>query len=146
MELPIAGTTLHIDDDRIDGTIEQKLEQYLAGERVVFDEKIDFSGFTDFQKRVFWALRHIPYGETVTYSKIAGFCAYAETRESFEYAELAECPENPSYARAIGNACGVNPVPVVVPCHRVVAKNGLGGYTGGIEAKKALLQLEDAHI
>lgn len=130
MDLSITGTTLTIDEDRIAAdsrVIKRKLERYLAGERIIFDEPTDFSGFTGFQKRVLGELRTITYGETIT------------------YAELAKRIGNPGAVRAVGNACGVNPAPIVVPCHRVVAKNGLGGYAGGVDVKKKLLELEDSH-
>lgn len=124
MQLNIADTTFIIDDQRIDADISAKLKHYMAGERVIFDEEIDLSDLTAFQQRVLNAIRAVPYSETIT------------------YAELAERIGNPDATRAAGSACGVNPVPVVIPCHRVVAKNGLGGYAEGVAAKKVLLELE----
>lgn len=66
MQVTVADTAVAIDADRVDGTIERKLEQYLAGGRVVFDEDVDFSALTDFQQRVLREIRAIPYGDTIT--------------------------------------------------------------------------------
>ncbi len=79
---------------------------------------------TDFQKRVWQQISTIPYGSTITYQRLA---------------ELAGSPRG---FRAAGMACGANPVALFIPCHRVVAQNGLGGFAGGIAVKKALLALE----
>ncbi|MDD3182089.1 MAG: methylated-DNA--[protein]-cysteine S-methyltransferase [Alphaproteobacteria bacterium] len=79
---------------------------------------------TDFQHRVWSALLDIPAGETVTYG------------------ELAARIGKPKAARAVGTALGANPIPLLIPCHRVVASTGLGGFTGGLPLKKALLQSE----
>ena len=79
---------------------------------------------TDFQHRVWSALLDIPTGQTVTYG------------------ELAARIGKPKAARAVGTALGANPVPFFVPCHRVVAANGLGGFTGGLDIKKRLLSIE----
>lgn len=81
---------------------------------------------TDFQHRVWAALLDIPAGQTVTYG------------------ELAARIGKPKAARAVGTALGANPVPLLVPCHRVLASNGLGGYTGGLDVKKRLLAAEKA--
>ncbi len=124
--LTIADTTLTIETGRVEGDVEQKIEQYMRGERVVFDEPVDLSDFTEFQQRVLGAIRSIPYGETVTYAALA---------------EMAGTSTDPP-VRAAANACGANPVPVVIPCHRVVAKNGMGGYRYGRDVKQALLDLE----
>jgi methylated-DNA-[protein]-cysteine S-methyltransferase len=103
-----------------------QIEEYFDGRRTEFDVKLDLRG-TDFQKRVWEALRRIPYGQTRTYGELAR--------------ELGL--ENG--ARAVGGACAANPAPVVVPCHRVVAGGGdLGGYSGGLERKKQLLSLEQS--
>lgn len=128
MQLTIAGATLTIEDHRIDSDISTALEQYMSGERVVFNQEIDISDLTGFQQHVLNEIRQVPYGETVT------------------YAELAESIEKPRAYRAVANACGVNPVPIVIPCHRVVATNTLGGYSSGVEIKKELLMLEGMTI
>ncbi len=87
---------------------------------------LDLSRGSAFQQRVWEALCTIPFGETRTYG------------------DVAQNIGQPRAARAVGQACGLNPLAIVVPCHRVTAQNGkLGGYTGGIEIKKALLALEE---
>ncbi|HET6737792.1 MAG TPA: methylated-DNA--[protein]-cysteine S-methyltransferase [Kribbella sp.] len=102
-----------------------QLEDYLAGQRVGFDLPVRLNGDA-FQRRVWAVLEEIPYGETTTYGEIA--------------ARLGE----PAYAaQAVGKAVGQNPVSIVVPCHRVLGKNGsLTGYAGGLERKQLLLDLE----
>ena len=101
-----------------------QVREYLTGVRFKFDVKIDFSG-TDFQNSVWQAMMEIPYGETRTYKQIA------------------EKIGRPKAVRAVGTACGKNILPIIVPCHRVVASGGkLGGYAFGLEAKKQLLDLE----
>lgn len=82
---------------------------------------------TDFERRVWQELRRIPYGETRTYG------------------EVAHAVGEPGAARAVGRANGRNPLPVVVPCHRVVARDGIGGFTGGLHHKRRLLEHERAH-
>lgn len=102
------------------------LDLYWAGERVDFDVPVALKG-TQFQNAVWRALRDVPYCETVT------------------YAELARRSDAPKAVRAVGRANGANPIAVVVPCHRVIGSNGtLTGYGGGIERKRALLELEGA--
>lgn len=98
--------------------------EYLQGKRTKFDLKIDISG-TKFQESVWQAVAKIPYGAVSNYSKIANAI------------------NRPKAVRAVGTAIGRNPVPLVIPCHRVLAKNGtLGGYRGGLAMKSDLLQLE----
>ena len=80
--------------------------------------------FTGFRSEVFKEMIKIPYGECVTYSY------------------LAKKVGNPKAYRAVGSSCGKNPLPLVVPCHRVVSKSGLGGFTGGLDIKRFLLELE----
>lgn len=102
----------------------KELEEYFAGKRKVFAVPLDLRG-TEFQKKVWGALREIPYGETRSYK------------------EIAEKIGNPKASRAVGMANHWNPIGIVVPCHRVVGTNGkLTGYAGGIPMKKALLELE----
>jgi len=103
----------------------QALEQVLAGRRPKTLPPLDFSGHTDFQQRVWRALLRLGPGETMSYAQIAG--------------ELGK----PRAARATGGACGANPIPVLVPCHRVLAANGrLGGFSGGLDWKRRLLARE----
>ncbi|MEU5693179.1 methylated-DNA--[protein]-cysteine S-methyltransferase [Actinosynnema sp. NPDC020468] len=104
--------------------VTEQLGEYFAGERTTFDLPLSLAG-TEFQRRVWDALRDIPYGGTVTYG------------------ELARRLGNPTASRAVGLANGKNPVSVVVPCHRVVGSTGdLTGYGGGLERKRFLLDFE----
>jgi methylated-DNA-[protein]-cysteine S-methyltransferase len=101
-----------------------QLEQYFAGERTEFELDVELGG-TPFERRVWKELRAIPYGETAT------------------YAEIARRIGRPGASRAVGRANARNPVAVVVPCHRVIGSDGsLTGYAGGMEMKRALLDLE----
>ncbi len=102
-----------------------QLKEYFDGKRKIFDLPLELRG-TPFQNRVWEALREIPYGETKSYS------------------EIAEAIGNPKAARAVGLANNKNPVPIIVPCHRVIGKNGnLTGYAGGLWRKEKLLELEN---
>jgi methylated-DNA-[protein]-cysteine S-methyltransferase len=100
-----------------------QLDEYFAGERTDFDVPMELDG-TDFQREVWAELTRIPYGETISYG------------------ELARRVGRPSAPRAVGQANGRNPIPVIVPCHRVLASNGIGGYGGGLKVKRALLAVE----
>lgn len=101
-----------------------QIHEYLRGERREFSLDLDIRG-TPFQRRVWDELREIPYGETVA------------------YAEIASRIENPKALRAVGQAVGANPIPLVIPCHRVVGKDGhLVGFGGGLPLKERLLYLE----
>jgi methylated-DNA-[protein]-cysteine S-methyltransferase len=118
--------------DRSDGAgfeaAERQLHEYLAGERTWFSLPTALSG-DGFQRRVWDRLTEIPYGETTTYGEIAR--------------ELGD----PTLARAVGAAVGHNPLSVIVPCHRVVGKDGtLTGYAGGLARKRFLLELEGAQL
>lgn len=102
----------------------EELQEYFSGARRAFDLPLDPAG-TDFQRSVWEALRAIPYGETRTYG------------------EIAAAVGRPKAVRAVGQANHVNPLPIFIPCHRVVGKNGaLTGYAGGLDLKGALLALE----
>jgi methylated-DNA-[protein]-cysteine S-methyltransferase len=104
----------------------RQLDAYFDGELKDFDLPLDPHG-TAFQKKLWKALQAIPYGETLTYGQLA-----------------AKIDSGP---RAIGGACGRNPIPIIIPCHRVLASNGkMGGYSGldGPDTKKILLRLEGA--
>lgn len=101
-----------------------QLQEYFAGRRKVFDLPLALEG-TTFQQAVWAGLLHIPYGQTISYG------------------ELAERVKAPSAVRAVGAAVGRNPVSIVVPCHRVLGRDGdLTGYAGGLDRKTALLSLE----
>ena len=100
-----------------------QLEEYFAGERTDFDLRMELDG-TPFQREVWAELARIPYAETISYG------------------ELARRVGRPRGPRAVGQANGRNPIPIIVPCHRVLASNGIGGYGGGLTVKRALLALE----
>ncbi|MGV8950293.1 MAG: methylated-DNA--[protein]-cysteine S-methyltransferase [Cypionkella sp.] len=101
-----------------------QLEEYFAGQRRAFELPLDFG--TGFQGQVRRAMAAIPYGETRSYGDLAR--------------------EIGAPAQAIGQACGANPIPILIPCHRVLGAKGLGGFSakGGVETKVALLKLEGA--
>jgi methylated-DNA-[protein]-cysteine S-methyltransferase len=113
------------DDDPVLAATAAQLGEYFAGERTVFELPLDPAG-TSFRRRVWAALREIPYGRTTSYGEIA-----------------ARLGLPPGGARAVGLANGANPIPVIVPCHRVIGADGtLTGFGGGIARKTFLLQLE----
>lgn len=139
---PIGAVTLTADDNALVGLdldtkkpytapttsllydVRRQLDEFFAGTRLDFDIPISLSG-TDFQLRVWEALRTIPYGATASYSDVAAMV------------------HNPLAARAVGNANNKNPIAIIVPCHRVINANGsLGGYGGGEYIKQFLLDLE----
>jgi methylated-DNA-[protein]-cysteine S-methyltransferase len=103
----------------------RQLGEYFAGERQTFEVPTRLDG-TGFQRQVWLELTRIPYGHVVSYG------------------ELARRVGRPGAARAVGGANARNPVPIIVPCHRVVASDGIGGYGGGVPMKEALLDLEGA--
>jgi methylated-DNA-[protein]-cysteine S-methyltransferase len=109
----------------------RQLREYLAGARQAFDVPVDLSGVSDFQRRVLLAASQVPRGQVTTYS------------------DLARRIGRPGAARAVGQALSRNPVPIIVPCHRVLAADGsLRGYLGqrGTATKRKLLQLEGAPL
>ncbi len=107
--------------------LEQEMGEYFSGSRRSFTVPIVWNGTTGFGRTVLEVAAGIPFGSTMT------------------YAEIAAAAGSPRGARAAGNALGRNPVPILVPCHRVVASSGgLGGYTGGLDKKRFLLKLEGA--
>ena len=112
-------------DGQLSDQLSDELTRYFAGELTQFTVPLAPRG-SAFQQRFYQALCAIPYGETRTYGDLAK--------------QLGVTPQ------AIGQACGANPIPILIPCHRVLAADGLGGYSGagGIEAKVALLRLEGA--
>jgi methylated-DNA-[protein]-cysteine S-methyltransferase len=105
-----------------------QLKAYFAGQRTSFELPLVLVG-TDFQKEVWMALREIPYGETISYK------------------ELAESIGRPKAVRAVGAANGANPIPIIIPCHRVIGNDGsLTGFGGGLPLKKKLLELESRQL
>ena len=105
----------------------RQLDEYFEQRRQVFDLSLDLRLLADFNRRVLAELARVPYGEVVTYGQLAARAA------------------RPRAARAVGTVMNRNPLPIVLPCHRVIGANGkLVGYGGGLERKEALLRLEGA--
>ncbi|HKL87017.1 MAG TPA: methylated-DNA--[protein]-cysteine S-methyltransferase [Treponemataceae bacterium] len=102
----------------------REISEYLEGKRKVFSIPMSARG-TPFQEAVWDVVLSIPFGSTLTYSQIA------------------ERIGSPRACRAVGTAVGKNPLPILIPCHRVVSRSGLGGYSGGLPIKIRLLALED---
>lgn len=105
--------------------VKKELGEYFEDGRNDFTQKIDPADGTEFEKKVWFALQKIPFGETRTYKW------------------LAERVGSPNAARAVGQALSKNPLPVILPCHRIIESDGsLGGYSGGIDIKRRLLEME----
>lgn len=123
---------LQFTEEQTDGEIldqvllsaKEQLEEYFTGKRKNFDMPIGLGG-TDFQRKVWMEVAKIPFGQTTTYMK------------------LSQKLGNPAAFRAVGAAIGANPILVILPCHRILGSDGsLTGYAGGLDRKKALLELE----
>ena len=109
--------------------IVEQLRCYFRGEAVEFEVPLDLSAHTPFLRKVWEATRTIPYGETRS------------------YAELAAMVGHPRAYRAVGRAMALNPVPIIIPCHRVIGSDGrLHGYGGGLELKQRLLDMERRNL
>ncbi len=109
--------------------VRRELDEYFDRRRTSFDLELDLSPRPEFQQRVLLRLARVPYGETTTYGA------------------LAAAVGSPRAARAVGGAMNRNPIPIVLPCHRVVGAGGrLVGYAGGLDRKRALLRLEGAAV
>lgn len=107
------------------GTVIDELQQYFRHQRNAFSVPVDLTGVTEFTQRVLDATVDIPYGQVRTYGDVAGLIG------------------KPGASRAVGNALGRNPVPVIIPCHRVILASGaMGWYTGGPDIKRTLLGIE----
>ena len=105
--------------------VTRQLDEYFGGKRDRFDIPLDFSGVSPFTRSVLTATAAVPFGRLATYREIAARIG------------------SPSACRAVGNALGRNPIPVIVPCHRIVRSDAsLGGYTGGLGIKERLLEIE----
>jgi methylated-DNA-[protein]-cysteine S-methyltransferase len=127
--LPAASPSDRAADEELIDDLIDRLKRFAAGEPVVFDNvPLDMEGLSSFNRKVLIACRRIPYGETSTY---AGLAAAAGSRGA---------------ARAAGRAMATNRWPLVIPCHRVLASGGLGGYSapGGLTTKRRLLDMEQA--
>jgi len=106
-------------------SLKKALKRYFAGKKMSFPFAFDLFRGTPFQRSVWNSMRKIPHGETKTYKW------------------LAQKAGNPKKARAVGQACGSNPLPILIPCHRVIREDGgLGGFAGGLHIKRKLLKLE----
>ena len=117
------------DDLPIFGQVETWLESYFSGKQTSIKIPLQPKG-TSFQQRVWQILQEIPYGETMTYGEIAQRIAKEKGVETFS-------------AQAVGQAVGKNPISILIPCHRVLGKNGaLTGYAGGVHRKEQLLRIE----
>ena len=102
----------------------QQLKEYFEGRRKSFSLPVKPSG-TEFQKKIWQTLTAIPYGEAISYGQVA------------------ELSGNKKACRAVGNAVGRNPILIVIPCHRVKAADGIGGFSAGIKVKEFLIELEN---
>ena len=102
-----------------------ELERYFNGEKVDFSCELDLSHLSTFQQKVLRETQKIRYGSTITYSELAN--------------RIGSSP------RQVGRALAHNPFPIVIPCHRVIAKNSIGGYSSGTDIKVKLLELEALH-
>lgn len=117
-----------VEDPARTAELRRQLAEYFAGERQEFDLTLAPEG-TPFERTVWEALRGIPFGQTRSYG------------------EIAQAIGRPGAARAVGRANGANPIPIVVPCHRVIGSNGsLTGFGGGLEAKSRLLEIEGLRL
>lgn len=126
LRVPDVSSNGHrVSPDRLLRDAQTQVAAYLAGKRHTLDFPIDLSGGTSFQRRVWQTALRIPYGRARSYQWIASKVG------------------GKKYSRAVGNALGANPVPLIVPCHRVVAQDAsLGGFSGGLTVKRKLLDLE----
>lgn len=125
MTTDLADTTKAEADDRVLAATAAQLDAYFAGTLTSFDLPLAPRG-TEFQQRVWQALRHVGYGETASYSDVA-----------------RRLGKTAAASRAIGLANGRNPIPIIIPCHRIIGRDGaLTGYAGGIDRKRRLLELE----
>lgn len=112
-------------DDSFQKEIKKELMEYFEGKRKVFEIPLEVEG-TEFQKKVWTEMAKIPFGERMSYGELA---------------KKSGCPKG---ARAVGLACNKNKIPIIIPCHRVVGKNGnLTGFAGGLDIKAQLLKLEN---
>ncbi len=116
-------------DEKKFSSVKKALKSYFSGKRVSFRDRLDLTGATAFQKRVWQATDKIPAGQTKSYGW------------------LARQVGGKNKARAAGAACGANPVPIILPCHRVIREDGsLGGYGAGLSFKRKLLKIEGVKV
>ncbi len=126
MKLRVFGVEIWVDERHIlspsPQEIEKQVKEYLEGNRFRFDVKLDYSKLSADMARFMKALQQVEYGETITYGELGKILGM--------------------HPRKVGVLCARNPLPLIVPCHRVVGASGLGGYAYGVELKKKLLELE----
>jgi len=123
-ELELGQDAMRVSFERFDEVV-SRIRDYFRGKPVDFGDKLDLSSGTEFQQKVWSSCRGIPYGQTRSYGWIAGQIG------------------KPGASRAVGNALGKNPIPIIIPCHRVLAADGgIGGFSGGLDVKRRLLKLE----
>ncbi|MCL2707090.1 MAG: MGMT family protein [Dehalococcoidia bacterium] len=122
--LRLNSETAYISFEHLDDII-SRIQAYCEGQYLDFSETLDLSSGSIFEQQVWSTCRSIPYGHTRSYGWLA---------------TQIGCPKA---ARAVGNALGKNPIPIIIPCHRIIAANGsIGGFTGGLDIKRRLLMLE----
>jgi methylated-DNA-[protein]-cysteine S-methyltransferase len=128
-EKPVYGDGLPENSPLLKGSFKNELDAYFKGDLKDFRQKIKFVSGTAFEQKVWLALRKIPFGETRSYKWIA------------------ERTGSPMAVRAVGQALKKNPLPIILPCHRVIASDGsIGGFSCGVDIKKLLLRYEGAPI
>ncbi|MCL1885833.1 MAG: methylated-DNA--[protein]-cysteine S-methyltransferase [Dehalococcoidia bacterium] len=122
--LNLSSDAIYTSADRLASAVSH-IRDYFKGHPIYFNEALDLSAGSIFAQKVWNICRIIPYGQTRSYGWLAG--------------QLGQ----PNAARAVGNSLGKNPIPIIIPCHRVIAANGnIGGFSGGLETKRQLLTLE----
>lgn len=127
-ELDLGQDAVRVSFERFDEAV-CRIRDYFRGNPVDFGDKLDLSSGTEFQRKVWASCRSIPYGQTRSYGWIAG--------------QIGQ----PGASRAVGNALGKNPIPIIIPCHRVLAADGgLGGFSGGLPTKRRLLKIEGVKV
>lgn len=116
-------------DEKKFASLKKNLKPYFFGKKINFKESLDLTGGSGFQKKVWKAMLKIPSGQTRSYGW------------------LARQVGGKNKARAVGSACAANPIPIVIPCHRVIREDGtLGGYGGGLSMKRKLLKIEGVNL
>ena len=124
----IANGCEEISEEPCFSEIKDNFIRYFKGQRVDFSFPLDLDGYTDFQKSVWNVTKSIPYGQLRNYGWVASQMG------------------NPKAVRAVGQALGKNPIPIIIPCHRVIGSDGsLHGFTGGLHWKQKLIELENGH-
>ena len=127
-ELDLGQDAAQVSLERFDEVV-SRIREFFRGKSVDFRDRLDLSAGTEFQKKVWSSCRDIPYGQTRSYGWIAVRIG------------------NPGASRAVGNALSKNPIPIIIPCHRVLAADGgIGGFSGGLPAKCNLLKLEAVKV